>query len=137
MVAATSHMAVSSGPPVYPPIMGICSIMMMSPAPCHPASMFSPDMSIFSSFNWEHSWESNHFRPSSPRPEARRPVADSGVCGPYMHIPGRPALRVASRLYLTSAMVALISHGVFVDAGCPSTVFRTPLTMVSTVGSWA
>ena len=58
IMVATSHIAVSSTPPMYPPKMGICSIMIMSPAACHPATMLRPDMSIFISFSWEHSCES-------------------------------------------------------------------------------
>lgn len=41
----------------------------------------------------------------------------------------------ASLTYLISANVARISQGVFVVADSPQTVFRTPLTNVSTTGS--
>ena len=117
--------------------MGICSIMMTSPDAPHPASMFSPDMSIFISLSCEHSWASNGFSPWGVRSDDMRPAADSGVSGPYMHIPGRWDMRHASRTKRISAMVARISQGVLVVAGWLLTVFRTPLTMVSTTGSWA
>ena len=77
--------------------MGICSIMMTSPEAPHPASMFSPVMSIFSSLSWEHSWASKGFSPCGVRSDEMRPAADSGVSGPYMHIPGRWDIRQASR----------------------------------------
>ena len=109
-------MVVSSTSPVYPPKIGICSIMMISPEAPHAASMLRPDISIFNSFNWEHSWASNGFKPCLVRSDAIRPAADNGVSGPYMHMPGRCDRRVASRTFLISDIVALISQGVLVVA---------------------
>ena len=81
-VVATSQIAVSSMPPVYPPKMGICSIMIVSPTVVHPASMFSPVMSIFSSLSWEHSCASVILCPALGRSAQRRPASDRGVSGP-------------------------------------------------------
>ena len=97
IIVATSQMAVSSMPPTYPPKMGICSIMMTSPLAPQPASMFRPVMSIFISLSWEHSCASKGFIPYMVRSDDSLPVADSGVWGPYMHIPGRCDIRHASR----------------------------------------
>ncbi len=84
-VVATSHMAVSSTPPMYPPNIGICSTMMTLPLCIHPAIMFMLMLSNFSSFSWDTSWLSVGRRQSF-RSLARRPAAVSGVSGPYMAI---------------------------------------------------
>ena len=81
-VVATSHIAVSSTPPQYPPKMGICSIMMVSPTVVQPANMLRPVMSIFSSFSWEHSCGSVILCPALGRSAHRRPASDRGVSGP-------------------------------------------------------
>ena len=81
-VVAMSQMAVSSTPPVYPPRMGICSIMMVSPDVVQPASMLSPVMSIFSSLSWEHSWGSVILCPALGQSATRRAASERGVSGP-------------------------------------------------------
>ncbi|GEM_PF-4668799 len=82
IVEATSHIAVSSAPPTYPPNMGICSMRIVSPDAPHPASMFNPAVFIFSSFSWEHSCWSQGLMPYGVRSDASLPAAVNGVCGP-------------------------------------------------------
>ena len=81
-VVATSQIAVSSRPPQYPPKIGICSIMMVSPLTVHPASMFRPVMSILSSFSWEHSCASVTRCPAWTMSAASLAASVSGVSGP-------------------------------------------------------
>ena len=81
-MAATSQMAVSSTLLTYPPMMGICSIMMVSPERCHPAIMFMNEVLTLSSFICEHSWQSQLRRPLFTMLADMRPTADSGVSGP-------------------------------------------------------
>jgi len=110
--------------------------MITLPLCSQPAIMLSPALSIFSSFSCETSWLSVGLSPPW-QSLARRPAADSGVSGPYMLMPGRPARAHASLAHLISASVALTSNGVSAVDGIPSMVAMTPLTIASTTGSCA
>lgn len=131
-----STRTVSSSPPAYPPNNGICSTIIVLLFSIQEAIMLSAASSILISFSCETSWLSHCLIPLNVS-AAARPAADSGVSGPYMPISGRPALIQASLTLLNSNSVPFISQGLPDGVSSPRTLFGTPSTIVSTLGSWA